>query len=491
MPVSSYKCFDNGTELLTAIDHYLTLPIPNSNYTTAINTYGPTIGDWCVGKVTNFSYAFANHDTFNQPLTNWNTSSAVDVRYMFANATTFNQPLDHFSVDHVVTFDGMFSNASSFDQDVSAWNVGKAQSMASMFAHASSFQQDLCDWGYLYFQQTVHAPDTIVTNMFAQTTCPSTSDPVLLANPPGPFCFSCDWFFLLQVTGHGFDANLTAALRPIAQNIMLAQFQHDFGSFQIVQPGQSASFNGTAAPIVGGRRRLRQSPAGETEPQPERRRQLITIRTCPKTCSSASNAQSCVWHLCTTSSRGTKRQRQLQQRHTSSCQTSLYDASFTQHTMNELLIPVEQTCGIELNALCQPYNDNNASTDTANIPTPAPTPRPSTTTTVVQTCPLLANFSSTAAPTTLTLAPAAAPCPALYQASTLAPTSAPGNTHACFQQVQHDCLDCTKMTSPHQAKKCAKQSIQTKKSCTTLAPHSQQTSVLRQFVKKYKTKCHH
>ena len=63
--------------------------------------YGERIGDWDVGKVSNFTRAFTNRAEFNADLSRWNTSSAK-------------------------SFDGMFENAVAFNGDVSKWKSKSA-----------------------------------------------------------------------------------------------------------------------------------------------------------------------------------------------------------------------------------------------------------------------------------------------------------------------------------------------------------------------------
>jgi surface protein len=82
---------------------------------------------------------------------------------------------------------GMFNGALSFNRDLATWDVSKVARMDRMFIVATSFNQDLCIWG-----------DKLPTNahvegmFFRATSCQTQDDPVLSANPPGPFCYSCD-----------------------------------------------------------------------------------------------------------------------------------------------------------------------------------------------------------------------------------------------------------------------------------------------------------
>ena len=118
---------------------------------------------WDVGRVTNFEFMFyteKNFRAFNQPMLEWNTSSAKSMKSMFRNTILFNQ-------------------------DLSAWDVRSVRDLSNMFLGATDYNQSLCAWG------NDLAKNAIVSRMFANTSCPVTSDPVLSANPPGPFCHLC------------------------------------------------------------------------------------------------------------------------------------------------------------------------------------------------------------------------------------------------------------------------------------------------------------
>jgi Mycoplasma protein of unknown function, DUF285 len=130
-------CLASRSELQNAVQSYLMDP-SGFPYSSRAQLYGYPIGDWCLG------------------------GNVTDLSFLFAGATAFNEPLD--------------------------WNVSNVRTFSNMFAGASSFQQNLCKWGPLLAQENA----TIAfDSMFNGTSCTNTSDPNLLATPPGPFCEPC------------------------------------------------------------------------------------------------------------------------------------------------------------------------------------------------------------------------------------------------------------------------------------------------------------
>jgi hypothetical protein len=113
-------CFlPDGNDLILAVYKY--------NYfgvnTTAGQTYGTMMGDWCVYYVQDFSSLFKDLlNPFNKPLTNWNTSSALMMQEMFY-ATAFNQPVN-FDMSRVTNMNSMFASATVFNQPVN-FNTSK------------------------------------------------------------------------------------------------------------------------------------------------------------------------------------------------------------------------------------------------------------------------------------------------------------------------------------------------------------------------------
>ena len=75
-----------------------------------------TMPNWDVSRVTDFSYAFENKNTFNADISSWNTGNGT-------------------------VFQGMFKGASAFNQDIGSWDLGNAWNTGLMFYVATSFNQ--------------------------------------------------------------------------------------------------------------------------------------------------------------------------------------------------------------------------------------------------------------------------------------------------------------------------------------------------------------
>jgi surface protein len=130
-------CFrPNGDDLRYAVSDYCS----NGLNSTAAQTYGTVIGDWCVDYVQDFSLAFYSCDQFNEPLTNWNTSSAQNMFGMFSFAASIDQPLN-FDTSKVVNMGNMFSYASRFDQPLLSFVTSRVELMYGMFEFAIYFNQ--------------------------------------------------------------------------------------------------------------------------------------------------------------------------------------------------------------------------------------------------------------------------------------------------------------------------------------------------------------
>lgn len=182
-----FRCFENSTELFNAVDAYLSEP---SGYLTE-SLYGHPIGKWCIDSVLELDFLFSagrnpNATDFNEDLSDWDVSSSTSMFAMFEGAQSFNQPLDSWNVSAVTDMSYMFAEAFAFNQPLEKWSVSSVRIFDSMFHYATSFNQTLCRWGAL-----MDVNETTTESMFASTGCPSTSDPDLESNPPGPFCVSC------------------------------------------------------------------------------------------------------------------------------------------------------------------------------------------------------------------------------------------------------------------------------------------------------------
>ncbi len=227
----SQTCFQNSTELKSAVDDYL------DSDTYASSTYGSPIGTWCVGGVTDMNRMFEGATSFNQDIGGWNVSAVTDMSFMFYEATSFNQDISGWDVSKVTSMaalfwgadafnqdiggwdtssvtdmggmfclsnsfnqdiggwdtssvtriNQMFLSAESFNQDISSWDVSSVTRMNNMFTDATSFNQDLCRWG-------AHLSNsTDVLGAFMNSGCPNTADPNLSADPAGPFCHNCTY----------------------------------------------------------------------------------------------------------------------------------------------------------------------------------------------------------------------------------------------------------------------------------------------------------
>ena len=146
--------FETKEQLKAAVEVYLNCPDDDASSVAVL--YGFPIGNWDVSQITDMSNLF-EISTFNGDISSWNTSSVTDMSYMFAAAVTVNG-------------------------DISSWDTSSVTDMAYMFRFATSFSQNLCSWGSRL------PSNASVRNMFSQSGCPNTSDPVL---PGGPFCYSC------------------------------------------------------------------------------------------------------------------------------------------------------------------------------------------------------------------------------------------------------------------------------------------------------------
>lgn len=168
---------------------------------------------WNPKSCTDFSYMFWDARSFQGTgLDSWDVSSVIDMKDMFTNATNFNGLIGGWNVQNVKSFQLMFDSASSFNQDLSAWSVESGEyfdymffeatcfnqalgnwtfgpntaRFANMFLGATSYNQNLCSWSNKIQNKSIS-----VTDMFVNTSCPLTNDPVLTQDPSGPWCYAC------------------------------------------------------------------------------------------------------------------------------------------------------------------------------------------------------------------------------------------------------------------------------------------------------------
>ncbi|CAB9504811.1 (Lipo)protein [Seminavis robusta] len=170
--------------------------------------FNEDLSKWNTGSVRTMQKAFRRCTNFNQDLSGWNTSSLELLNMAFLGTTSFHSNIGQWDVSNVETLYGTFKESNfnndittwsvtkvadmqrtfaqnkAFNQDVSAWNVSRVTDLYKAFDGASSFSQDLCAWRF-------RLPTGIRTrNMFQNTGCPNTSDPVSIEE--GPFCFNCN-----------------------------------------------------------------------------------------------------------------------------------------------------------------------------------------------------------------------------------------------------------------------------------------------------------
>lgn len=182
-PRPASKCFESRDELIYNLNQYFDDPTG----TNTAETYGHPLNNWCVGKVTDFSAAFAYpRFMINEPLDQWDVSNAINMEDMF-NEAVFNEDISSWDVSKVRNMRAMFAFADWFNQDISSWNVSNVVDISGMFLSADSFNQSLCAWGD-------RLPDNLNTRsntIFASDSCPDPSPPDMDAEVPGPFCYPC------------------------------------------------------------------------------------------------------------------------------------------------------------------------------------------------------------------------------------------------------------------------------------------------------------
>ncbi|CAJ1968333.1 unnamed protein product [Cylindrotheca closterium] len=191
-------CFDRNVTSMEAL--FSSIPSFNediSNWDVAnVNNMGsmfyntPFNGDissWDVSSVTDMNNMFMQATSFNQDISSWNVSSVTNMGFMFRFAASFDQDISSWDVSSVSNMENMFAGASSFNQDISSWDVSSIRGMKEMFSQASSFNQNLCAWG-----SRLPFIGVFVDDMFDNQSCPSTSEPNLRSETPGPFCHFCE-----------------------------------------------------------------------------------------------------------------------------------------------------------------------------------------------------------------------------------------------------------------------------------------------------------
>lgn len=218
----SGQSFSETNELKAAVDAYLEDSSPTNP---VAQLYGYPIGNWQVGRISDFSNLFSinrNVDAvrFDESLENWDMSSATKTTSMFEGAISFtgqglsswdtsqvtdmsrmfaysgiDQNLSGWNVGNVQDFDRMFMFAHAFQSDLASWDVGSAEDMSWMFRGALQFSADLSGWdvqGVQTFEKMFagarnfsanlcswaqSSTGALTTAMFPGSACPSTIDP--------------------------------------------------------------------------------------------------------------------------------------------------------------------------------------------------------------------------------------------------------------------------------------------------------------------------
>ena len=139
--------FQNHSTFNEDLSHWDVSSVTNMWYMfSGASSFNSNLNNWNVSSVTRMSYMFFNCIAFNSDISDWDTSAVNDMQAMFYYASAFNQPLNDWHVDQVTLMGGMFRNAPLFNQPLNDWNVSSVTNMAGMFRDASAFSQDISNW---------------------------------------------------------------------------------------------------------------------------------------------------------------------------------------------------------------------------------------------------------------------------------------------------------------------------------------------------------
>ena len=181
--IDSYLCGDTTSGLASKAD--------------TLATYGP-IKDWTFDpSLTSFAQLFDStvctprslYHEFNEDISGWTFPGVTNMFYMFHLVSSFNKDLASWDVSKVTNMESMFRGATSFNQNLASWDVSKVTNMKFMFFGATLFNQDLCALGtHLLATPTISAVN--MENMFSDTSCGSSSNPVI-SSFVSPLCSVC------------------------------------------------------------------------------------------------------------------------------------------------------------------------------------------------------------------------------------------------------------------------------------------------------------
>lgn len=142
--VDSHRhAFESRAELQKAVDEYLDDATSRKRLSAK---YGYPMGQWDVGRVTDFSHLFAKRVNFNEDISLWNTTSATSLDYMFWHAHSFQGDISHWDVSNVESMERTFFGAEEFNADISGWNTASLTNMMGTFWRATSFNRPLNSW---------------------------------------------------------------------------------------------------------------------------------------------------------------------------------------------------------------------------------------------------------------------------------------------------------------------------------------------------------
>jgi hypothetical protein len=233
-----FLAFANQQELKSAVDLYLDYHFnPKEHQRVGVDTlyleqldvYGDIAG-WKVHDVDNFANLFSHQrnplaaNATNLDLSRWDVSNAQYLQDMFLGASKIDFDVSTWDTSKAQHFNGMFEKATRFEGwGLERWNVSQGQLFASMFSSATALHPDLdlSSWqltsatdlenmfrdssygGSLTVDYDVDVgmcawvkhldPSAKVTNMFKNSECVSTDDPVLTDDlKETTFCGPCN-----------------------------------------------------------------------------------------------------------------------------------------------------------------------------------------------------------------------------------------------------------------------------------------------------------
>jgi len=103
----------------------------------------PSLQNWDVSNVNDFSNLFRDSTLFNEDISMWNTENSTNMSFMFAN-TSFNQNIGDWSVKNVVDMSGMFENVTlsvfNYEKLLIGWNSQPLENNVVFDAGSSQYQ---------------------------------------------------------------------------------------------------------------------------------------------------------------------------------------------------------------------------------------------------------------------------------------------------------------------------------------------------------------